>query len=203
MRARDVFLPLRSPAGRRLAGIGLVQVALTAVGGLLVAALAREDYWRNYAAAMQSAMQGRWAGAAARSRGPVDAAAVPAQLRQLRAGDVRIPWMLFSGARLGEAVQATLQAGLRNLGANLLAGVLFIGALLAATLAFALVALVLGAGRRRGAPGARQPAGGDGRAGASSPACLVLLVGGGYLAWRDTFGEGPAAMPGDVHGIEV
>ena len=203
VRARDVFLPLRSPAGRRLAGIGLVQVALTAVGGLLVAALAGEDYWRNYAAAMQSAMQGQV------EQVPQPDHAGLLLLLQFLLNYVSyvlvmfaIPLMLFSGARLGEAVKATLQAGLRNLGANLLAGVLFIGALLAATLAFALVALVLGL-----VGGAVHPVLGNllvAMAGLGFVAgVLVLLVGGGYLAWRDTFGEGPAAMPGDVHGIEV
>ena len=74
--------------------------------------------------------------------------------------------------------------------------------MLAATLAFALVALVLGL-----VGGAVHPVLGNllvAMAGLGFVAgVLVLLVGGGYLAWRDTFGEGPAAMPGDVHGIEV
>ena len=69
-------------------------------------------------------------------------------------------------------------------------------------LAFALVALVLGL-----VGGAVHPVLGNllvAMAGLGFVAgVLVLLVGGGYLAWRDTFGEGPAAMPGDVHGIEV
>ena len=180
-----------------------MQVALTALGGLLVAALAGEDYWRNYAAAMQSAMQGQV------EQVPQPDHAGLLMLLQFLLNYVSyvlvmfaIPLMLFSGARLGEAVKATLQAGLRNLGANLLAGVLFIGALLAATLAFALVALVLGL-----VGGAVHPVLGNllvAMAGLGFVAgVLVLLVGGGYLAWRDTFGEGPAAMPGDVHGIEV
>lgn len=203
VRARDVFLPLRTSAGRRLAGIGLVQVALTAVGGVLVAALAGDDYWRNYAAAMQAAMQGHME--------QVPQPNHPGLLMLLQMllnyfsyvlVMFAIPLMLFSGARLGDAVKATLQAGLRNLAANLLAGVMFVAALIAAGVAFAVVVLLLGL-----VGGAVHPVLGSllvALAGLGFVAVvLVLLVGGGYLAWRDTFGEGPAAPTGDVHGIEV
>src|SRR5690606_2016410 len=58
VRARDVFAPLGQAQGRRLALLGLVQIGLAVVGGLLFMAFAGADYWRDYMEAVRGAMSG-------------------------------------------------------------------------------------------------------------------------------------------------
>lgn len=204
VRARDVFVPLRSPGGRRLALLGLVQMALAVVGGVLMVLLAGGDYWRDYMAAMQGAMSG----------------SLPAMPQPDNPGLLflvqlvfnyfsyvlmllSIPLMLFSGQRLGGALRAALRAALRNVGANLLAGVLFAGALLLGMLALLLVGglLALLGNLVHATVGSLLTVllllG-------FAAVVLVLIVGGAYLAWRDTFGDAaaPPAAPA-LHGIEA
>lgn len=204
VRARDVFAPLRSAGGRRLALLGLVQIALALVGGLLMVLLAGGDYWRDYMAAMQGAMQG----------------SLPAMLQPDNPGLLflvqlvfnyfsyalmllSIPLMLFSGQALGGALRDALRAAVRNVGANLLAGVLFAGALLLGMLVTLLVGglLALVGNLVHAAVGSLLTAlvllG-------FAAVVLVLVVGGAYLAWRDTFGDAALPPPAPVaHGIEV
>jgi hypothetical protein len=205
VRARDVFAPLRSAAGRRLALLGLVQMALAIGSGLVVVAVAGDDYWRDYMAAMQGAMQGR-----------IDVMPQPENAGLLMLIQIAfnyfsyvlmlfsIPSMLFSGVRLGEALSASLKAGVRNIGAYLLAGLLFVGALLLATLVFALVVLLAGL-----VASAIHPLVGEALTAllalGFAAIVLVLLVGGAYLAWRDTFGDAavPPATTLAPHEIEV
>ena len=207
VRARDVFAPLASATGRRLALLGLVQIALAMVGGALTVAIAGSDYWSDYLQAMQGAMQG----------------AVPVMPQPRNPGLLflvqllfnyfsyalmlfSIPLMLFSGSGLVEAVRDSFRAAVRNVGANVLAGVLFVGALVVAALVVALVAALaamLG--------GLVHAALGSALAMLAmlgfATVALVLIVGAAYLAWRDTFGEGaipPSSPSADVqHGIEV
>ncbi len=205
VRARDVFVPLRSGRGRQLAWLGLVQVALAVVGGVLMVAVAGSDYWRDYLQAMQAAMQG----------------AAPAVPQPQNAGLLflmqlvfnyfsyalmlfAIPLMLFSGNGLVEALRNALRASVSNIGANLVAGVLFVGALLLAAVVVALLASLLAV-----LGSAIHPALGAlltmltmlGFAGV----VLVLVVGAAYLAWRDTFGDAgmPPSIPVQVHGFEA
>lgn len=205
VRARDVFVPLRSGRGRQLAWLGLVQVVLAVVGGVLMVAVAGSDYWRDYLQAMQAAMQG----------------AAPAVPQPQNAGLLflvqlvfnyfsyalmlfAIPLMLFSGNGLAEALRNALRASVSNIGANLLAGVLFVGALLLAAVVVALLASLLAV-----LGSAIHPALGAlltmlamlGFAGV----VLVLVVGAAYLAWRDTFGDAgmPPSVPVQVHGFEA
>ena len=207
VRARDVFMPVRVPRGRRLALLGLLQVALAAVGAALMMAVAGADYWRDYVAAMQSAMQG----------------GVPAQMPQPRNAGLlflvqlvfnyfsyammlfAIPLMLFSGSGFVEALRDSLRAAVRNVGANLLAGLLFIGALLVASL----VVLLVGGLASMVGSFIHQALGGLllllVMLGFAS-VVLVVVAGAAYLAWRDTFGEGalpPPPAADSRHGIEV
>ena len=207
VRARDVFMPVREPRGRRLALLGLLQVALAAVGAALMMAVAGADYWRDYVAAMQSAMHG----------------GVPAQMPQPRNAGLlflvqlvfnyfsyammlfAIPLMLFSGSGFVEALRDSLRAAVRNVGANLLAGLLFIGALLVASL----VVLLVGGLASMVGSFIHQALGGllllVVMLGFAS-VVLVVVAGAAYLAWRDTFGEGalpPPPAADSRHGIEV
>ena len=207
VRARDVFMPVREPRGRRLALLGLLQVALAAVGAALMMAVAGADYWRDYVAAMQSAMQG----------------GVPAQMPQPRNAGLlflvqlvfnyfsyammlfAIPLMLFSGSGFVDALRDSLRAAVRNVGANLLAGLLFIGALLVASL----VVLLVGGLASMVGSFIHQALGGllllVVMLGFAS-VVLVVVAGAAYLAWRDTFGEGalpPPPAADSRHGIEV
>jgi len=205
VRARDVFAPLRDRSGRKLALLGLVQVALAVLGGVAMVAIAGNDYWTGYMTAMRGAMTG----------------AVPVMPQPDNAGLLflvqlifnyfsyalmlfSIPLMLFSGMGLVEALRSSLRAAVRNVGANLLAGVLFAGALIMAGL---LVLLIIGLVGLLG--NLVHAAVGTLLAlvvalGFAS-VVLVLLVGGAYLAWRDTFGDGASPPPSvpQVHGIEV
>lgn len=193
VRARDVFTPLRSAQGRSLALLGLVQIAMTVVGGVMMVAIAGSDYWRDYMLAMQQAMTG------AQPTMPQPANGGLLFLVQLVFNYFSyalmlfsIPLMLFSGNSLGEALRNSLRAAVRNVGPNVLAGVLFIGALLVSALVVALVAALLGmlGGAIHAAVG--------GALSMLAMLCfaalvLVLLVGAAYLAWRDTFGD--ASVP--------
>lgn len=209
VRARDVFMPLRGARGRRLGLLGLLQVALAVAGAALVTVIAGADYWSDYMAAMQSAMQD---------------GGTPAQMPQARNAGLlflvqlvfnyfsyammlfAIPLMLFSGSGFVDALRDSLRAAVRNVGANLFAGLLFVGALLVASL---LVLLVGGLASMLGGL-VHQALGGlllmVVMLGFAS-VVLVVVAGAAYLAWRDTFGD--AALPpppptaGEPHGIEA
>ncbi|MDQ3039675.1 MAG: DUF2189 domain-containing protein [Pseudomonadota bacterium] len=212
VRARDVFAPLGQPQGRRLALLGLVQMAVAVVGGMLFTALAGADYWKDYMDAMRGAMSGT----------------VPTMPQPDHPGLMfllqlvfnyfsyalmlfSIPLMLFSGASLGEAVRGSLRAALRNVVPNLLAGALFMGGLLvAAMLVVLLIGLAMLVGNLiHGTVGSLLAL----LVGMSfASVAMVLLVGAAYLAWRDTFGDAASggAASGDAaaspllpHSIEV
>ena len=94
---------------------------------------------------------------------------------------------------------------MRNIGANLLAGVLFIGAMLVASLIVLLVGglVAMIGGLIHGTVGSLLAT--VVVLGFAS-VVLVMVIGGAYLAWRDTFGDAaaPPALPAESsHGIEV
>lgn len=203
VRARDLYAPLRSGHGRRLALLGLVQVALAVIGGLLMVAIAGGDYWRGYAAAMQGAAQGTMPLIPQPDHaGLLFVMQVVFNYFSYAVMLFSIPLMLFSGLGLGQAVATSLRASVRNVGANLLAGILFVVALIVATLVLLLVAGLAGL-----VGNAIHPV-----LGTVLPALvmlgfasvvLVLVVGAAYLAWRDTFGDADAPGAPLVHGIEA
>lgn len=206
VRARDVFMPLRSANGRRLALLGLVQVALAVVGGALVMGIAGADYWREYMTAMQGAMQGGTPQVPqAQNAGLLFLIQLVFNYFSYAMMLLAIPLMLFSGRGFVAALRDSLRAAVRNVGANLLAGLLFVGALLVASLVVLLVgglASLIGGLVHSVVGGLLLMAVMLGFA----SVVLVLVAGGAYLAWRDTFGD--AARPqlpdaGASHGIEV
>lgn len=195
VRARDVFMPLRTAQGRSLALLGLVQIAMMMVGGVLMVGIAGSDYWRDYLQAMQQAMSGT-------------PPAMPEPANGLLLFVVQtvfnyfsyalllfsIPLMLFSGNRLGEALRNSLRAAVRNLGANALAGVMFL-----ATLLLAAFVVLLVAGLLKVLGTAIHPLLGNLLAMAVmvgfASVTLVLVAGATYLAWRDTFGDASVPPP--------
>jgi hypothetical protein len=204
VRARDVFAPLRSAQGRRLAWLGLVQVALAVIGGLLMMAIAGGDYWHDYMQAMQSAMQGA-APVLPEPQHPGLLFLVQIAFNYFSYALMlfSIPLMLFSGCNLSTALRHAVRASLTNLGANLLVGVLFLGALMLAAFVVLLVAGLLGV------------IGNLIHAVVGSllmmlamvgfaAVVLVLLAGASYLAWRDTFSDAASPPPvTHVHGFEA
>ncbi|MEI2453051.1 hypothetical protein [Lysobacter firmicutimachus] len=56
-RARDLFAPLRQHKLSALAGVGLIQIALTLISGALVVWLAGQDYWSQYLEMLRDALR--------------------------------------------------------------------------------------------------------------------------------------------------
>ena len=202
VRARDLYAPLRQGAARRLALLGLLQLLFGVLGAVVAVTLAGADYWQQYLAAMQGAMNG----------------AAPVMPQPAHPGLLlvfqllfnyfsyavmlfSIPLMLFAGRTLRESIVLSLRAALANVGANLLAAGLFLGAVivgavlatLLATLANLLGGLILA------------------QLGmlleilvllVFGVAVIVVLTGVAYFAWRDIF-EGDAAQPPPFVGVEA
>jgi len=204
VRARDVFAPLRGEYGRRLAWLGLVQVALAIAGGALLMAVAGSGYWRDYMQTMQAVIQGGNP-VLPEPQHPAVLLVVQMVFNYFNYGLIllAIPLMLFSGCGVVDALRHALRALVRNAGANLLAGVLFIGALLAATVVVALVVSLLVT-----LAGMLHPALGGLLALVVmlgfATVVLVLVVGATLLAWRDTFGDtAPLPPTPQIHGFEA
>lgn len=205
VRARDLFAPLRQRKAGQLALLGLIQIGLALVAGVLVVALAGGDYWRDYLEAMRGAMSG----------------SVPVVPQPDHPGLILllqlvfnyfsyaimlfgVPLVLFSGAGLGDAVKSSLRASVANVGTNLLAALLFVvGVVLAALLVGLLILLVATVGSLI------HPLVGVvlslGLYLVFGAMLLVVLVGGSYLAWRDTFGGGApgSTAPATTAGFEA
>jgi len=204
VRARDVFAPLRNAQGRRLAWLGLVQVVLAVIGGLVMMAIAGGDYWHDYMQAMQSVMQGA-APVLPEPQHPGLLFLVQMTFNYFSYALMlfSIPLMLFSGCNVSTALRHALRASVINLSANLLVGVLFLGALMLAAFVVLLVAGLLGV------------IGSLIHAVVGSllmmlamvgfaAVVLVLLAGASYLAWRDTFSDAASPPPvTHIHGFEA
>lgn len=202
VRARDLFAPFRLRKAGPLALLGVIQIVLAALGLLFVVLLAGDNYWANYMTAMRTAMSGGTPVMPEPNHpGLIMAVQLLFNYFTYTLLLLCIPLILFSGNNVVEAVKGALRASLSNVGANLLAGALFMmGALVAALIVGvmgllaaligslihpivgALLSLLLYAG--------------------FGAALLVVLVGASYLAWRDTFGDENAASapPPSNHG---
>lgn len=201
VRALDVFTTLRHADGRRLAWLGVVQVALAVAGGVLTVAVTGSDYWRDYFSVMQAALQGA-VQPMPEPKHPGLLFVVQMLFNYFSYGMMlfAIPLMLFSRSRLSDALRDALRATVQNPGANLMAGVLFIGALIVAAVVMALITSVLTLigsliHPTLGLLLAVLPMLGF------AAVVLVLIVGATYLAWRDTFGDAP--QPPSLHGFEA
>ena len=195
--ALAVFRPFRSGKAGRLAAVGLLMLAIQVVGGALVMLTGGSEYLQAYG----EMVRGLLAGADPLTLAQPETSLLMFLL-QLLVNYIgyavllfTVPSILFLDATLGEALGGSLKASFRNIGANLLAGVLLLAALLVATLLFALllmlVALVGGAIHALVGAGLTLVLGL-----LFASAALVVLIGAAYLAWRDTFAGGaPAASP--------
>lgn len=203
--ALDLFAPFRQGKAPRLALLGIVQIVLAAIGGVIVVAIAGADYWRDYIAAVRGAMGG--------SMPAVPQPEHPGLLMLVQLVFnyfsyaimlLAVPLMLFSGSALADAIKGSLRAAVRNVGANVFAGVLFVLGVIVAAVVVALFAMLAGVigNLVHAAVGSALIAVVFIAFGA---VLLVVLTGGAYLAWRDTFGDAavpPMAMP-PASGIEA
>lgn len=204
-RARDLFAMLRPGRAPGLVGLGLVQVLLNVGGVLLVIAVTGPEYVLDSIRVMQGALEGK---VVTPKEQPNVAVLMLLQLVQLAINYFSValmllcvPLMVLSRLRLGDALQAGFRAALLNLAPNLLAGLVFVVAFMAAALAVTLVSAVVG-----GVGALLSPVLGGMLALAIWLAfgvvVLVVLVASSYFAWRDIFGTGapvaagvPAAAP--------
>lgn len=200
--ALDLFAPFRQGRAPRLALLGIVQIVLAVIGGMIMVSIAGADYWRDYMAAVRGAMGG----------------SVPAVPQPEHPGLLMlvqlvfnyfsyaimllaVPLMLFSGSALAGAIKDSLRAAVRNAGANVFAGVLFVLGVIVAAVVVALFAMLAGVigNLVHAAVGNALIAVVFIGFGA---VLLVVLTGGAYLAWRDTFGDA-AVTPAPASGIEA
>ena len=204
VRARDVYVPFRQGKAGQLALFGVVQLLFGIVGGVIVVALAGSGYWTDYLTALNGAMNGN-----------VPVLPEPAHPGLLMLVQMvfnyfsyavllfSIPLVLFSGARVLEALRGSFGAAVKNLLPNLFAGLLFVAGIVAATLVLVLLATVatlLGSAIHAVVGVVLNVV----LLLLFGTVMLVVLAGGAYFAWRDTFGD-EAAPPADAKftGIEV
>ena len=205
--ARDLFAPFRQGIAGRLAAFGSLQIGVMALGTLVTSQLAGSDYMAAYNEAVNAIVQQQ-------QPAPLPLPAHPGLLFLWQIAFnyftttvvlLGIALVALSGARFGASVFAAARAALRNLGPNLLAAVLFFVAVMVAGLLLSVVGsvvlLVIG---KLFAPLAVLL--GMLLTFAFITAVLVVVCGGGYLIWRDTFGDECAREPAPVaqpHHIEA
>ena len=204
---RDLFAPFRQGRAGRLAAFGSLQVMAMLLGGLVTSQLAGSDYMAAYSDAVNAILQQK-------TPAPLPAPAHPGLLFlwQIAFNYLTTTVMLLgialvalSGKRFSQAVGGSLRAALRNLAPNLFAAVLFFIAVIIAGLMLSIVGgvvmLVLG---KIFAPLAFIV--GLLLAFAFITAVLVVISGGGYLIWRDTFGDSgdsTVPSPAPMHQLEA
>ncbi|MGY0505713.1 hypothetical protein [Luteimonas sp. e5] len=205
-RAADIFQPLRSGRAGRLAAFGGLQIVVMGLAALVTRQLVGDDYAAAYMEAVNAALNQQTPQPL-----PPPAHPLPLFLWQTAVNYfttttvmLGIALVALSGLGFGQAVRAALHAALRNLAPNLLAAALYFGALVVAIMILSVIgsllllvlgklfmplALVVGLLLTLG----------------FISAALVMVCGGGYLIWRDTFGdaEAPPSAPVVEHRIEV
>ena len=196
-RARDLFVGFRQGRTRPLVTLGLVQIAFNfGCLGLLVL-LTGPDYWAEAVKAAQGALSGRYV-VPPQPEHPQLVALV--NLLQLVFNYFSaalmllcVPLITLSGRGIVDSLRLGFRASLVNLGANLLASVLFVAGLVVASIVVALVSLLVG-----GLAAMIHPALGGALLMviwlAFAAIVLVVLVAASYYAWRDMF-EAPDAAP--------
>jgi hypothetical protein len=201
VRARDLFAPFHSGRAKGLAALGVLQILLALLGGLLMIAVAGPEYWSQSLDAMRAAFGGAMP-VTPEPRNPLLLFLLQLAFNYFTYAIMllAVPLVLFSGTSLVEAVRASLRASVQNIGPNLFAAFLFVVGVVIAAIVVMLVAMLanfLG--------GLLHPILGSVLALVVllgfTAVLLVVLAGGAYLAWRDTFSAAPST-PG-FHGIEV
>lgn len=197
VRARDIFQPFANGRAGKLAAFGGLQILLMAAGMLVTRQLAGEDYMAAYNAAINAVLQ---------QQQEIPALPAPAHPLWLFFWQLAfnyfttvllllgIPLVMLSGLSFAAALKAAARAAVRNLLPNFLAGMLFSLILMVTLVILSLFAslLLLLAGMLL------QPLAlllGLILTLAIIASVLVLVCGVGFLIWRDTFGEAPAAAP--------
>lgn len=200
--ATALYAPFRQGKARTLAALGLVQLLFGVASALVVASLAGANYWHDYMAAMQAAMSGL----------------VPSVPQPEHPGLLvlfqllfnyfsytitlfSVPLILFSGQPLLQAIKLSAMAAVRNFSTNLVAGALFLAGVVVAALIVMLLAgfaSLLGSfvHTQVGALLAFVVFMGFG------VIVIVVLTGGAYFAWRDTF-DGPTLIEQPFLGVEA
>lgn len=201
-RSRDLFAPIRAGRARPLALLGAVQILLAVASTLIVAALAGADYWHDYGEMVKAAMNGS-VPVAPQPDHPLLLSLVQMVFNYFSTAVMLfcVPLMLFTQAPLVDAVRDSLKASVRNIGANMLAGLLFLAAALAVMLAVSVMTAVLVL-----IGNALHPVIGALFALAITLAygavLVSMLTASAYFAWRDTFGP-PVSPPQAPHQIEL
>lgn len=204
--ARDLFAPFRQGRAGKLAAFGSLQMGAMLLGGLVTSQLAGSEYMAAYSEAVNAILQQQ------------QPAPLPAPAHGLLLFVWQVAFNYFtttvvllgialvalSGSGVAQAIGAAARASLRNIAPNLLAAALFLGAVLIAGLMLSVVGsvvlLVLG---KVFMPLALLV--GLVLTFAFITAVLVVVCGGGYLIWRDTFAHGDVATeaPSLPHQIEA
>lgn len=195
-RARDLFAPLRQHKAGTLALLGLVQIAMTVISMSLVVWLAGQDYWARYFETLREALGGSVT-AMPEPDHPMLMTFVQMLSNYFSNAIllISVPLIMFSGLGLADAVKRSFQASLWNLGAYVLAAMVFLLGVLISALLVSLVAVVLA-----NVGGLVHPAVGVMFAlvlyVAYGAVVLVVLAGASYFAWRDVFAS-PGAEAAD------
>lgn len=189
VRARDVFSALARGRGWQLALLGLVQLALSAAGAVLVIALAGSHYWPEYFKAVSDAMAGH-VGTPPQPDHPLLMFLVQLVFNYFNYALMLlcIPLIAFSKLDLVDSVRLALRAAVTNAGTFVVAALLFFSGLIVAAVVVGVVVLVVG-----GLATLISPFLGAALTlvvyGAFAVAVLVVLAAVSHGAWRDTFGE--------------
>ena len=191
---RDLFAPFRQGRAGRLATFGSLQIIAMLLGGMVTTQLAGDDYMTAYSEAVNAILQQK-------TPAPLPAPAHPGLLLVWQVAFnyftttimlLGIALVALSGKSFGQAVGGGARAALRNIAPNMTAAVLFFIAVMVAGLMLSVVGsvvlLVLG---KIFMPLALIV--GLLLTFAFITAVLVIVCGGGYLIWRDTFAEGSPA----------
>ena len=191
---RDLFAPFRQGRAGRLATFGSLQIIAMLLGGMVTTQLAGDDYMPAYSEAVNAILQQK-------TPAPLPAPAHPGLLLVWQVAFnyftttimlLGIALVALSGKSFGQAVGGGARAALRNIAPNMTAAVLFFIAVMVAGLMLSVVGsvvlLVLG---KIFMPLALIV--GLLLTFAFITAVLVIVCGGGYLIWRDTFAEGSPA----------
>ncbi|PJK08056.1 hypothetical protein CO614_00795 [Lysobacteraceae bacterium NML120232] len=193
--ARDLFQPFVQRRAAKLAALGGLQILLMAGGMLITRQLAGEEYMAAYNEALNSLLQ--------HPQDTPPTLPLPANPLLMFVWQISLNYLTailmllgiaqvsLSGSRVLPAIKAAAAAAVRNFLPNFLAAVLFFTAMMIGTMLLSLLlsaaVLLLGAIFM---PLALLAA-------FLITQCfvavlLVVVCGGGYLMWRDTFGMAPA-----------
>lgn len=190
-----LFQPFRAGRGGRLVAIGLIVLAVQIVGGVLVMVAGGSDYIREYLDMMRGILSGADPRTIAQPKTPFLMLLLQLVVNYLAYAILLfgVPLVLFFDSPLGDALRDSIKASGRNVGPNVLAGLLLLVGIIVAVLLFTLFAalvtmlaklihdalatvVMLGLFLLFGC------------------ALMVVIVGASYFAWRDTF-DATAPMP--------